>query len=54
MIKDHKEGIREFQKEAASGGDSDAKVYAKATLPMLRAHLRKIRSIAATFGISGE
>ena len=33
MIKDHKEAIQEFKKEAASGADADAKAFAAATLP---------------------
>ena len=54
MIKDHEEDIKEFQKEAASGRDPDAKAFAKASLPMLRAHLKKIQSIAASAGVSGD
>jgi putative membrane protein len=52
MIKDHEEDITVFKKEAASGQDPDAKAYAAATLPTLRAHLMKIKSIATTAGVS--
>jgi putative membrane protein len=52
MIKDHEEDIAEFKKEAASGQDADAKAFAVATLPTLRAHLKKIKSIATTAGVS--
>ena len=52
MIKDHEEDIAVFEKEAASGKDPEAKAYAVATLPTLRAHLKKIKSIAATAGVS--
>src|SRR6267154_1929530 len=52
MIKDHEEDIAMFSREAASGQDPDAKAFAVATLPTLRAHLKKIRSIAATAGVS--
>jgi putative membrane protein len=52
MIKDHEEDIALFKKEAASGQDPDAKAFAVATLPTLRAHLKKIKSIATTAGVS--
>jgi putative membrane protein len=52
MIKDHEEDIAMFKKEAASGQDPDAKAFAVATLPTLRAHLKKIKSIAAAAGVS--
>lgn len=52
MIKDHEEDIAMFKKEAASGQDPDAKAFAVATLPTLRAHLKKIKSIATAAGVS--
>jgi putative membrane protein len=54
MVKDHKEDIEEFQKEATSGQDPDAKAYAKATLPTLKKHLKKIESIAAAQGVDAS
>ena len=51
MIKDHEEDIAMFKQEAASGQDSDAKAFAAAALPTLRAHLTKIKSIAKTTGV---
>jgi putative membrane protein len=51
MIKDHEEDIRDFNQEATSGQDTDAKAYATATLPTLQAHLRKIQAIAAGAGM---
>jgi putative membrane protein len=54
MIKDHEEDIAEFNKEATSGLDPDAKAYARATLPTLQAHLKKIQSIAAHAGVSAD
>ena len=54
MIKDHEEDIKEFQKEAASGRDPEAKAFAKATLPTLQAHLNKIQSIAQSAGLSAN
>jgi putative membrane protein len=53
MIKDHEEDIAMFKKEAASGRDPDARSYAKATLPTLELHLKKIKSIAASAGVKG-
>jgi len=54
MVKDHEEDIAAFQKEARSGMDADAKAFATATLPTLRAHLDKIRSIASAAGVSAN
>ena len=51
MVKDHQEAIKEFQTEATSGQDPDAKAYAAATLPTLKAHLKKIQAIAVAQGV---
>jgi putative membrane protein len=40
MVKDHKEDIAEFQKEANRGKDSDVKNWASQTLPTLQDHLK--------------
>ncbi|GAC1495988.1 MAG: DUF4142 domain-containing protein [Steroidobacteraceae bacterium] len=53
MIKDHEEDIALFKKEAAAGRDPDAKAFAQAALPTLRAHLKRIKSIAAS-GVQGN
>jgi putative membrane protein len=54
MIKDHEEDIAMFEKEAESGQDPGAKAYAAATLPTLRAHLRKIKAIASSAGVEKD
>jgi putative membrane protein len=54
MVKDHEEDIKEFENEASSGQDADAKAYASATLPTLKAHLKKIQSIAAAQGVDAS
>jgi putative membrane protein len=51
MVEDHQEDIKEFQTEASSGQDPDAKAYAAATLPTLKTHLRRIQAIAAAQGV---
>ena len=51
MIDDHKDDIKDFQKEIADGKDPQAKAFASATLPMLQLHLQRIQSIAAAAGI---
>ena len=51
MVRDHQEDIKEFQTEANSGQDPDAKAYAAATLPTLKAHLKKIQAIATAQGV---
>jgi putative membrane protein len=40
MISDHKAAIKEFQKEADKGKDSDIKQFASKTLPTLKEHLQ--------------
>ena len=54
MVADHEEDIEEFQKEARSGQDAEAKAYAAATLPTLKAHLKKIQAIAAAQGVDAS
>lgn len=54
MVSDHKEDIAEFSKEAQSGQDPQAKAFAAATLPTLKAHLTKIQSIAAAAGVQTD
>jgi putative membrane protein len=39
MVDDHKKDIKEFEKEAKDGNDSDIKAFANNTLLMLRMHL---------------
>jgi putative membrane protein len=51
-IKDHQETIKEFQLEANSGKDPDARAFAAATLPTLQIHLDKITQIATAAGVS--
>jgi putative membrane protein len=52
QIKAHEDTAALFQKEIASGKDADAKAFAKETLPTIRSHLKAIRAIAASAGIS--
>ncbi len=52
QIKDHNGAIALFKKEIASGQDPDARAFASATLPALRMHLKKIKTIAADAGIT--
>lgn len=51
MIDDHKDDIKEFQKEISDGKDPQVRAFASATLPTLQMHLQKIQSIAASAGI---
>jgi putative membrane protein len=54
MIKDHESDIAEFKKEATSGRDPEARAFARATLPTLEEHLKRIQAIAATAGVSAS
>jgi putative membrane protein len=47
----HEQTVSLFKKEIATGTDSQAKAFAKETLPTVQAHLRKIRDIAAQAGV---
>jgi Predicted outer membrane protein len=40
MVQDHKKDIREFERYASNGMDTDLKAFASKTLPTLREHLR--------------
>jgi putative membrane protein len=54
MIKDHRQAAALFKKEATTGQDPDAKSFAAATLPTIRAHLKMINSIASASGVSAD
>ncbi|HEY7306593.1 MAG TPA: DUF4142 domain-containing protein [Bryobacteraceae bacterium] len=44
MVKDHEEDIKEFQREAANGTNSDIRAFAEAALPILQEHLEMAKS----------
>ena len=50
MLKDHREDIKEFQKEANSGKDPQLKQLAASTLPILQQHLQLAESTEAQIG----
>jgi putative membrane protein len=52
QVKAHRETIALFRKEISAGQDADAKAFATATLPTVRAHLKAITAIAADMGIA--
>jgi putative membrane protein len=52
QISAHRQTIALFRKEISSGQDSDAKAFATATLPTVKAHLKAITAIAADMGIN--
>ncbi len=45
MLKDHKQDVAAFEKEAGGGMDADIKAFAASTLPTLREHLQMIQRI---------
>jgi putative membrane protein len=45
MLDDHKDDIKEFQKESTNGKDADLKSFAMTTLPILQKHLDSARAI---------
>jgi putative membrane protein len=52
QISAHRQTIALFRKEISSGQDADAKAFAVATLPTVRAHLKAITAIATDMGIT--
>jgi putative membrane protein len=52
QVRAHEQTVGLFRKEIASGLDTDAKAFAKETLPTVRSHLKAIKAIAAQAGIS--
>jgi putative membrane protein len=52
QVKAHEHTVALFKKEIASGTDAQAKAFATETLPTVRAHLKKIRQIAADAGVT--
>ena len=51
QIKAHEDTVKLLQNEMAEGKDADAKAFAGETLPKVKAHLEKIRQIAADAGV---
>ena len=51
QISAHRQTIALFRKEISSGQDADARAFATATLPTIRAHLKAINAIATDMGI---
>jgi len=52
QLKAHRQAIALFSTEASSGQDPEAKAFASATLPTLQQHLKAIRRIASSAGLS--
>jgi putative membrane protein len=50
MLEDHQKDVREFQREASSGTDSDVKAFAAKTLPTLKDHLQEVQDLSKTMG----
>ena len=48
MVKDHKEDVAEFQREANNAQDPDVKAFGARTLPTLQDHLRMAQDVEKT------
>jgi len=53
MVKDHVEDVADFEREAASGTDTDVKGWAGRTVPTLRQHLQMAQETAGKVGATG-
>lgn len=47
-VRDHKKDVKEFEREATNGIDSDVKAFAAKMLPILREHLRMAEGLEKT------
>jgi putative membrane protein len=54
VVKDNRDAVKEFQKEANGGKDEDIKRFASRTLPLLETHLHGIQSIQSDTQQSGS
>jgi putative membrane protein len=45
MVKDHREAVEAFRREADGGHDIDIKSWAKKTLPILQEHLKQVEDL---------
>jgi putative membrane protein len=45
MVKDHRNDVKEFQREAGRAKDADVKGYASKTLPTLQEHLKQAETV---------
>lgn len=50
MVKDHKDDIKEFEKQAKSGKDAELKQWAAKTVPVLQKHMQMAQSLQTQVG----
>lgn len=51
MLKGHKDALSLFEKEAATGADTDLKAWSAKTVEAIKGHLRMAQDIAAKLGV---
>ena len=54
MIDDHEEGIADVERKAENASDPDVKAWASKTLPKMRQHLERAKSIKETLDRAGD
>lgn len=54
MVKEHKEAVDLYQKEAKSGKTEELKSFASETLPTLQEHLKMAQDIAQKTGAAAK
>jgi putative membrane protein len=45
MFMDHEEDIQKFENEATNGSDAEIKAFASKTLPVLKMHYDRVKSV---------
>jgi len=51
MLRDHRKGVKEFERHVKAINNSQVQQWAEGTLPLLKQHLRQAQQIASSIGI---
>ena len=54
MLRDHVEDVQDFEKGALTMTDPEIKQWAAGSLPVLKEHLQKVKTIASSLGIGAK
>ena len=54
MVQDHKKEVKQFEQNAQQIKDQDVKKWAASAVPVLKEHLQKAQTIAASIGFGAQ